>query len=113
MKKALLLMLICGGMLSASAQTTSVTDSTTHHYYYYPSSNVYFDQASGDYWYWDKGSSQWQMNHTLPSNITVTETDRYSIPYKGNDPWKNNAADIKKYKVKKSGKEKIKPKDKD
>lgn len=113
MKKALFLLLICGAMLSASAQTTTVTDSVTHTYYYYPSSNVYFDQASGNYWYWDKSSSQWQMNTTLPQTVTVEETDKYQIPYKGNDPWKNNAEDMKKYKVKKNGKVKMKPKDKD
>lgn len=105
-------MLLSGAIFSASAQTTTTTTTTTttHKYYYYPSSNVYFDEASGNYWYWDDGSSQWTMTQTLPTTITVVKTERQPIMYKGDDPWKNNAADIKKYKTKKNGSIKIKPK---
>lgn len=112
MKKILLAMLVCGAMLSATAQTTTTTTTTTtHKYYYYPSTNLYFDEASGNYWYWDNGSSQWSMTQTLPSTITVTETtQRYPLTYTGDDPWKNNAADKMKYKAKKNGKVKMKPK---
>ena len=113
MKKILFLLLVCGAMLSAQAQTTTstTTTTTTHKYYYYPSTNVYFDEASGNYWYWDNSSSQWSMTQTLPSTITVTETtQRYPIMYKGDDPWKNNAADKAKYKTKKNGKGKTKQK---
>jgi hypothetical protein len=117
MKKILLSMLICGSLLSASAQvtdtTTNTTVTTTHKYYYYPSSNIYYDNASGNYWYWDKSTSQWMMTQTLPSTITLEKTPQYPITYNGNDPWKNNMADMKKYKVRKNGTIKIKPKDKD
>jgi hypothetical protein len=51
------------------------------------------------------------MTQTLPSTITVVETQRYPITYKGDDPWKNNKADQMKYKTKKNGKVKMKPKD--
>lgn len=112
MKKVLMALLICGSIFSATAQTTTTTTTTTtHKYYYYPSTNVYYDDATGNYWYWDNSSSQWSMTQTLPSTITVTETTkRYPITYKGDDPWKNNASDKMKYKTKKNGKTKMKPK---
>ncbi|MDB5200495.1 MAG: hypothetical protein JWO92_2458 [Chitinophagaceae bacterium] len=111
MKKILFLLLICGSIFSASAQTTTTTTTTTtHKYYYYPTSNVYFDELSGNYWYWDNTSSAWSMTQTLPATITVVETQRYPVTYTGDDPWKNNAADIKKYKSK-NGKEKVKTRD--
>src|SRR5205814_1413556 len=97
-------------IFSASAQTT--TTRTTHihrHYYYYPSSNVYYDEASGNYWYWDNTTSQWNMTENLPATITVVKTERRPVIYNGDDPWRNNAADIKKYKVKRNGTVKIKP----
>ena len=117
MKKILFSMLICGTIISASAQTTDSTSTTTttttttgHKYYYYPSSNVYWDEASGNYWYWDNSTTQWSTTQTLPTTITVDKTNRYSLDYNGTDPWKNNASDLKKYKVKKNGEVKVKPK---
>ena len=100
MKKIIFSLLICGSMLTASAQVTDSTTTTVHKYYYYPSSNVYFDEATGDYWYLDNTTSQWSMVKTLPSTIQVETTEKKSIDYSGNDPWKNNADDIKKYKEK-------------
>ena len=119
MKKILLMVLVCGSILSASAQerttqTTTTTTTTAHKYFYYPASDVYFDQATGNYWYHEKGSDTWTMTQTLPSTIIVEKTSpQYPIKYTGNDPWKNNMADVKKYKVKKNGTEKIKMKDKE
>jgi hypothetical protein len=113
MKKIILAMLVCVTMLSASAQTTTTsttTTTTTHKYYYYPSTNVYYDDVTHNYWYWDNDSSQWSMTQTLPSTIVVEKTTRYPVMYKGDDPWKNNAADMRKYKVKKDGKIKAKGK---
>jgi hypothetical protein len=114
MKKIILSMLVCGALFSASAQTTTTSSTTTtttsHKYYYYPSSNVYFDQTSGNYWYWDDASSQWSSAQNLPSTITVVQTDRHPISYRGDDPWKNNATDKQKYKTKKNGKGKMKNK---
>jgi hypothetical protein len=47
---------------------------------------------------------------TLPSTITIEKTTpRVSLSYNGNEPWQNNATDIKKYKTKKNGSVKIKP----
>jgi hypothetical protein len=122
MKKILLLTLICGGMLSASAQTTdstntnantnatTTTTTTSHQYYYYPSANIYWDQATGNYWYKDNTSNQWVETQTLPSTVTLdNNAEKYSLDYTGDQPYKNNAQDIKKYKVKSNGTVKIKP----
>ena len=116
MKKIFFLILICGSAIFASAQTTdsttTTTTTTTHKYYYYPSTNVYWDEATGSYWYWDKSTSSWSSTQTLPATITIDKTTtKYPIEYAGNDPWKNNMADLKKYKVKKNGVVKMKPKD--
>ena len=103
MKKILFLILANVAMFYASAQVTDstvTTTTTTHKYYYYPSSNVYFDEATGDYWYLDNGTSQWVMVKTLPPTVTVETTERQSIDYTGNDPWKNNADHMEKYKAK-------------
>jgi hypothetical protein len=114
MKKIIIALLVCGSIFSATAQTdstritTTTTTTTTHKYFYYPSTNIYFDEASGNYWYLDNDTEAWNMVRTLPSTITVTETtERYPVTYMGDDPWKENAEHIKKYKVK-DGKEKIK-----
>jgi len=116
MKKILFLLLTSGFIVTASAQvpdstlkdTTLKTDTTsttiTHKYYFYPSSNVYFDEATGNYWYLDSGTSQWLSAQTLPSTVTLVETPKYLLDYTGNEPWQNNAQDMKKYKVTKSGK---------
>jgi hypothetical protein len=112
MKKTLIALLLCGSIFSATAQDTTrvtvTTTTTSPKYYYYPSTNLYFDEVSGNYWYWDNGTSAWSMTKTLPATISVTETtQRYPITYVGTDPWIDNADHISKYKMK-DGKEKIK-----
>ena len=112
MKQIFFLFLLAVTMLSVSAQTTTTTTRTTTHkyrYYYYPAQYIYYDEDSGNYWYWDNTSSQWTVVQNLPSNVKVVQARRYPVLYNGNDPWMNNAADIKKYKIKKNGKVKIKP----
>jgi hypothetical protein len=119
MKKIMFFLLVCGLGFGALAQTdstttsnttTTTTNTTTHKYYYYPESNVYYDDVSGSYWYYDQPSTKWTMAQTLPSTVTLVKTPRYQVNYNGTDPWKNNAADLKKYKVKKNGKIKAKSK---
>jgi hypothetical protein len=39
---------------------------------------------------------------TLPATITFTKTPRYTVYYKGNDVWKDNAMHKNKYKGKKT-----------
>lgn len=111
MKKLLFALLVCsiGYTAMAQNQTTTTTTTTTHKYYYYPSTNVYWDQSSGTYWYYDNGT--WTSVESLPSTITITKTTpKYRIYTKGDEPYINNATDIKKYKVKKNGTIKTKPK---
>ena len=113
MKKILFLTLICGSMLSVSAQVQVVPATTiTHKYYYYPTSNMYYDASTGDYWQHDNTSGHWTQTHTLPTTVTVEKAPKYSINYTGkdNEPWKDNASDIRKYKVRKNGTVKIKRK---
>lgn len=97
--------------LTAMAQneTMSTTTTTMHRYYYYPTTNIYYDDVTGNYWYYDDPTTKWVIVKTLPTTITVTKTSpKYKIVYNGDDPWKNNAADMKKYKVKRNGKIKSK-----
>jgi hypothetical protein len=120
MKKLLLLSLICGAAFSADAQVVTDTVTTTtsrkvtrasvkHRYYYYPGSNVYFDETSGNYWYRSAPDTTWTMAQTLPTTITIDRGSRYLMPYNNDEPWRHNAADIKKYKIKKDGSVKVKP----
>ena len=69
-------------------------------FYYYPSSNVYYNPTTNEYWYYDKPTTKWVEVTTLPTTITVTKTPRYTIYYKGEDVWKDNAMHQKKYKAK-------------
>jgi hypothetical protein len=123
MKKILILFLISGSVLTASAQVDSTTTTTTttttnqnvqpgqHDYYFYPSQNVYYDKASGNYWYKESpAATTWTETTALPSTIDVQSGQSYPIHYNGNDPWKNNTADLKKYKVKDNGVVKMKTK---
>lgn len=122
MKKILILFLISGSVLTASAQVDSTTTTTTtttnqnvqpgqHEYYFYPSQNLYYDKASGNYWYKESpDATTWTETTTLPSTINVQSEQSYPIHYNGNDPWKNNTGDLKKYKVKNNGVVKMKTK---
>ena len=114
MKKIILaiaLLLAIGS--SVSAQTTTTTTTTTRtRYYYYPSSNVYFNPTTNEYWYYDDGTTNWTLVKALPATITLGKTPRYTVYYDGADVWKDNAAHKQKYKVKKNGELKAKkPKD--
>lgn len=77
----------------------------THKFYYYPSTNVYFDEVNGNYWFKDNPSSAtWKRTRTLPSTFKPGKGPKYKLNYKGIDPWKNNKEDIIKYKVNPNGK---------
>ena len=115
MKKIILILIGVASYFPLSAQVTSsvTTPPTTnptfkpgsHKYYYYPSTNVYLDEANGNYWYKEKPySTTWKRTRTLPQNFKPGKGPRYKLDYKGIDPWKNNKEDILKYKVNKKGK---------
>lgn len=115
MKQTLLSILVCVFTLSALAQDSTVktttTTTTANKYYYYPESNVYFDETTGNYWYKDKGATQWTKTETLPTTIVLEKKQRNLMPFIGEEPWRNNREDLKKYKVKKNGRVKVKMKD--
>lgn len=110
MKKVILglMLLFAVGM----ATKVSAQDTQKVTYYYYPSSNVYYNVSSGEYWYYDDGTTNWTLVKALPATITLGKTPRYTVYYDGADVWKDNAAHKQKYKVKKNGELKAKkPKD--
>jgi len=123
MKKVFIMLLALCAVLPVSAQVTSSQTTPpkanptftpgSHKYYYYPSTNVYFDEANGNYWYKDRPSSTtWKRTRTLPSTFNPGKGPRYKLNYKGVHPWKNNKEDIIKYKVNPNGKVLKKKKDK-
>jgi hypothetical protein len=99
MKKIILglaLLFALGSTIRTSAQETQRV-----RFYYYPSSNVYYNVSTGEYWYYDNGTTNWVEVKTLPTTIIVTKTSRYTVYYNGPDVWKENATHQKKYKSKK------------
>lgn len=72
-------------------------------FYYYPSSNIYYNPATDQYWYYDDVRTTWTEVKTLPTTITISKTPRYTVYYNGEDVWKDNAVHLKKYKGKKDG----------
>ncbi|MGZ3853801.1 MAG: hypothetical protein ACXVLT_04875 [Flavisolibacter sp.] len=115
MKKILVLCLCFFAYSAVKAQeTTTTTTTTTQHqakqmqFYYYPSSNVYYDPTSKNYWYWDDASSQWTSVAELPTTVHLVKTDKVTVYHSDPDVWKDNAAHLKKYKTKKNGTTKAK-----
>lgn len=112
MKRIFIVVLLVSGsvfVMKASAQTnTESTTTTTHRYYFFPDANVYYDPDAQFYWYHDEAVDKWIRQQSLPGTIVVKKTPRYIVRYKGDDPWKNNVEDLKKFKVKKNGEIKIK-----
>jgi len=91
MKKTLLaviLLMVLSLINNAQAQKTK--------FYYYPSSNVYFNTASGKYIYSNNG--QWTMVKSLPAKKPLDP--RRVIVY-NNTPevWANNPSHVAKYKA--------------
>ena len=95
---ALALLFALGSTTRLFAQQPKETRVT---YYYYPSSNVYYNPANSEYWYYDDVSATWTQVKELPSTIVLTKTPRYTVYYSGEDVWKDNAVHMKKYKGKK------------
>src|SRR5438105_6952379 len=94
---ALALLFALGSTTKLAAQETRVR------FYYYPSTNVYYNPASDQYWYYDDVSTTWTEVKTLPTTITLTKTPRYTVYYNGEDVWKDNATHMQKYKARKNG----------
>jgi hypothetical protein len=101
MKKLILGLVLFISMVSAIQVNAQ---QTVTKYYYYPSSNIYYNPQTNDYWYQDTTTTSWVTVKTLPANLMVSDNDKKIVYYNGTDPWKNNTADEKKYKVKRGGK---------
>lgn len=97
MKKIILAVAILfalGSTQKASAQQ----DQKKVEFYYYPSSNVYMNVSTGEYWYYDEPNTKWLEVKTLPETIAIEKAPVYTIYYNGEDVWKDNAMHQKKYK---------------
>jgi hypothetical protein len=111
MKKIILGLVFLLAVAGASKISAQETQKVT--FYYYPSANVYYNVAVSDYWYFDEATNAWVEVKTLPATITIEKTPRYTVYYNGNDVWKDNAAHVKRYKVKDNGELKEKKPEKD
>lgn len=67
-------------------------------YFYYPEANVYFNESTGNYSYYDPATSSWVSNTKLPSTYNINKnTPKSIIDYDGKDVWMENASHQKKY----------------
>jgi hypothetical protein len=101
MKKIMLGLMFVFAMSTAMTTVAQQETQQRVRFYYYPSTNVYYNVSTGEYWYYDNGTTNWVEVKTLPATITVEKTPRYTVYYNGPDVWKDNAVHQKKYKSKK------------
>ena len=113
---AIALLFAIGLTLSAQQPTQQPTQPTQQDqqtkFFYYPSSNIYYNPATSEYWYYDEPTTKWMEVKTLPETITVEKTPVVVVYYNGEDVWKDNAEHLKKYKGKKDEKKDEPKKDK-
>ncbi|MES2431160.1 MAG: hypothetical protein V4556_09490 [Bacteroidota bacterium] len=77
-------------------------------YVYYPTKNVYYNEATETYLYYDRPTRGWIAVDELPSSYVVNkEMNHYEVTYNGTDVWKENKRHTMIYKVKKDGKVKV------
>ena len=103
MKKIIFGLVLLFSLGSATKLMAQETKTQQVKFYYYPSSNIYYNITSGEYWYYDDVSATWTQVKTLPESITLTKTPVYTVYYNGEEVWKDNAAHMKKYKAKNNG----------
>lgn len=100
---------------AATAQVDTSRSSTTNNamqngvkqdslmFDFYPQFNVYYNQHSRDYIYYDSLSSNWIKNRSVPStyrynnNSWNPNSPKTSFRYYGSDVWMNNPDHIKIY----------------
>jgi hypothetical protein len=90
MKKIAFLLLVIVFAYSGNAQTTKTK------FYYYPSSNVYYNSASGKYIYNNNGN--WVIAKTLPHGIAIANSRRVIVYHSSAQVWENNTEHRTKYK---------------
>ena len=91
MKKIVVLLSVIIIAFSGNAQTKNTK------FYYYPSSNVYYNTASGKYIYNNSGT--WTTVKTLPSNFAIARTPRVIVYNTNPRVWENNSVHQTKYKA--------------
>jgi hypothetical protein len=91
MKKIVVLLSVIIIAFSSNAQTKNTK------FYYYPSSNVYYNTASGKYIYNNSGT--WTTVKTLPSNFAIARTPRVIVYNANARVWENNSDHRAKYKA--------------
>ena len=91
MKKIAFLLLVIAFAFSGNAQTKKTK------FYYYPSSNVYYNTASGKYIYNNSGT--WTTVTTLPSTIAIARTPRVIVYNTTPRVWENNSNHQAKFKA--------------
>jgi hypothetical protein len=89
MKKLFLILFLLIGFAFAKAQKTK--------FYYYPSSNVYYNTASGKYIY--SNSGKWTTVNTLPARLSVAKTPRVIVYHASPEVWVDNSNHKTKYKT--------------
>lgn len=57
-----------------------------YRYYYYPSSGVYFNIATGSYFYMNGGN--WQMTMSLPTTVILDRGDYVSLELETDQPYR-------------------------
>lgn len=106
MKKviAVLLLVFCLGNYSQAQTDSTVTTTTTTKtttstkYFYYPEANVYFNETTNSYTYYDPLTSTWISNTKLPGTFSVNDkSERNLIVYNGKEIWKDNAKHKKEF----------------
>src|SRR5262245_60669233 len=101
MKKVIVMLAVLLAFGSAMHVSAQQPQQQRVKFYYYPSSNVYYNDVTGEYWYYDEPTIKWVEVKTLPATITIQKTPVYTVYYNGEDVWKDNTMHQKKYKVKK------------
>jgi|GEM_PF-4589322 len=101
MKKLILGLLL---FFSLSSRLFAQEDTVVYKYWYYPSQNIYYNEAAGDYWYYDAPTVKWVEVTQLPATYVLANTDtRYVVYHKGNKVWMDNGKHRVKYKIKNNG----------
>ncbi len=106
-KSVIILILAIGFTCQSQAQTdttkmnnknTTKTSPGATKYFYYPEANIYQNEATGTYSYFDVATSTWVTNPQLPSSYSVNKnSSKTEITYNGADVWTDNVAHQKKY----------------
>ena len=98
MKKIIFAAFLFFAIGNTAFSQTQDTASTNTKYWYYPSQNVYYNNESGNYWYYDQATTKWSTSKILPDTYVVTkESQHYDIYYKGSDVWMDNKTHKSKY----------------